>query len=160
MAKKLPLLDHFCDIFEEHEIIDWKANVFWHLMESAFLDNTNKVKQQMYRGLKILVQKEFLVVRSSTRNKRIYLYSASKKLIRMQKDHKEYKLNQIFETNIVDIKENLKNMEIELDFINKLSLEHPKISEELNKYNNKVLIDYQKYKIQLKTIENIVKYSF
>ncbi|UUS56987.1 MULTISPECIES: hypothetical protein [unclassified Acinetobacter] len=160
MAKNLPLLDRFFDIFEEHEIIDWKANRFWQHMESEFLDNTNKVKGQMYRYLKIFVQKGFLVAKPSKINKRIYLYSASENLISMQKKHKEDRLNHVFEENIIDIKENLKNIEIELDFINKLILQHSEISEKLEEYKNKILIDFKKYEIQLKTIENFVRFCF
>ena len=70
------------------------------------------------------------------------------------------RLNHVFEENIIDIKENLKNIEIELDFINKLILQHSEISEKLEEYKNKILIDFKKYEIQLKTIENVVRFCF
>ena len=76
----LPLYHEFLELFDNYEIQNWEANLFWLNIEHLSQIETKEQRQQMYNGLRVLTSNDYLRVEYSKYNRRIFLYSETLKL--------------------------------------------------------------------------------
>ena len=76
----LPLYKELMEIFDNHEILNWRAKDFWVTMKFEQCYDIHKMRRQMYASLKILLICEYLKIDTSRSTKKIFIYSETPRL--------------------------------------------------------------------------------
>ena len=95
---KLPLYDEFLEIFDNHQIKNWRARHFWEIIKLENCYNNKRYKNQMYAGLKVLLECKYLEIDEEKSTKTSFSYNETSRLNELRERHKKQKLEKIILT--------------------------------------------------------------
>ncbi|MFK4049002.1 hypothetical protein [Acinetobacter venetianus] len=117
---KLPLYDEFLEIFDNHQINNWRARHFWEKIQYKKPYNTKFYKGQMYAGLKVLLECKYLEIDEEKSTKTSFSYKETPRLNELRDMVKKQKLERIFNSKKIELLDQIKDKENNIKFIKSL----------------------------------------
>lgn len=127
----LPFYSRFFSTFEKLKIENWEAKDFIsNVLEKRL--HTAKNKQRIYQGIKVLVVCGYLKKTINARKKNTFLYSETEKITDYRCAKKQENLARALNEKMDSVQGSILQKSIEVDFINGLKDEYPKIASQLD----------------------------
>lgn len=127
----LPFYSKFFNTFEKHTIEKWEAKDFILNVLDKHLRTTQN-KQRIYRGINVLVDCGYLKKAINPQKKNTFLYSEAERLIDYRCAKKQENIAKALNEKMDYVQENIVKKNFEVDFINGLKDEYPKIASQLD----------------------------
>jgi hypothetical protein len=127
----LPFYSKFFNTFEKHTIEKWEAKDFILNVLDKHLRTTQN-KQRIYRGINVLVDCGYLKKAINPQKKNTFLYSEAERLIDYRFAKKQENIAKALNEKMDYVQESIVKKNFEVDFINGLKDEYPKIASQLD----------------------------
>ncbi|WP_111884412.1 hypothetical protein [Acinetobacter sp. CFCC 11171] len=127
----LPFYSKFFNTFEKHTIEKWEAKDFILNVLDEHLRTTQN-KQRIYQGINVLVNCGYLKKVINPRKKNTYLYSEAERLSDYRSTKKQENIAKALSEKMDFVQESIVKKNFEVDFINGLKDEYPKIASQLD----------------------------
>ena len=148
----LPFYSRFFSIFEKLTIENWEAKDFISNVLEKHLRTTQN-KQRIYQGINVLVVCGYLKKTINPKKKNRFLYSETEKIIDYRFNKKQEKLAKALNEKMDSVQDSILQKSIEVDFINSLKDEYPKIANQLDAIEQEHIDSLNNLTIQ----QNIIK---
>src|SRR5690606_38511519 len=152
----LPLYNDFMKVFDNNRIISWRAKNFWNAMEINPCFDKNKIRRQMYAGLKILVICEYLKIDTSRSSKKVFVYSETERLEELRNKYKNEKLNVIFSDKKKALLDEIEEKEANINFINNLLSADKSLERYFIEIKEILEKGIKKFKAHIKLMDDII----
>lgn len=153
----LPMAEEFEKIFLENEVYEWEAKHFWQKIDQTVLVNPEYEKSFMYSGLKILRIRGYLISQPTFNNKRLFLYTATKKLKALKNSNQNSDLKSIFFEERSNLIKNLEVYDFQISFISELIPKYPHLNIEIFKIKKTLNLNRKKYEEKINAIDHFLK---
>lgn len=130
----LPFYNEFFQIFENNQILNWRASDFIRVILDDSNSFYNKEKNQVYRALNILVECRYLKRERLDDNKKIYFYSETIRLKVYKEKAQFLKIKDILVRERRSIEKSLTQHRVEYNFIHDIVHKHPELEVFFEKY--------------------------
>lgn len=121
----LPFYKEFADIFEKHEIINWRAKDFWEKLGLQQSYDAENRRRMLYKGLRLLVKANYLRVDPAKSTKHCLSYVETEDLIHLKESMRISILTQAFEQKKADLLKQQREKRRSEFFLGDLMIEHP-----------------------------------
>lgn len=144
------------EIFDNNEILNWKAKDFWVAMKFEQCCDIHKMRRQMYASLKILLICEYLKIDTSRSTKKIFIYSETPRLQELRNKYKNEKLTKVFSANKKSLLDEIEEKEANINFINNLLSTDNSLDKYFIEVKEKLEKDIKNFKAHIKLMEDII----
>ncbi|MCY1160523.1 hypothetical protein D9M71_00510 [compost metagenome] len=153
---KLPLYDEFLEIFDNHQINNWRARHFWEKIKLEDCYKTKWYKNQMYTGLKVLLECKYLEVDNEKSTKTSFSYKETPRLNELRDQHKKQKLERVFNTKKIELSGRIKDKENNINFIKSLLEDDKTLEKYFISHKEKLENDIKNINSNIKLMNNIL----
>lgn len=144
------------EIFDNNEILNWKAKDFWVAMKFDQCYDIKKMRRQMYASLKILLICEYLKIDTSRSTKKIFIYSETPRLQELRNKYKNEKLTKVFLANKKSLLDEIEEKEANINFINNLLSTDKSLEKYFIEAKEKLEKEIKNFKAHIKLMEDII----
>ncbi|QDK97120.1 hypothetical protein FM020_04135 [Acinetobacter tandoii] len=153
---KLPLYDEFLEIFDNHQIKNWRARHFWEIIKLENCYNNKRYKNQMYAGLKVLLECKYLEIDEEKSTKTSFSYNETSRLNELRERHKKQKLEKIFNSKKIELSDLIKDKENNINFIKSLLEDDKTLEKYFIKHKDKIEIEIKNIQSNINLMNNIL----
>lgn len=153
---KLPLYDEFLEIFDNHQINNWRARHFWEKIKLEDCYKTKWYKNQMYTGLKVLLECKYLEVDDEKSTKTSFSYKETPRLNELRDQYKKQKLERFFNTKKLELSGRIKDKENNINFIKSLLEDDKTLEKYFISHKEKLENDIKNINSNIKLMDNIL----
>lgn len=154
---KLPLYDEFLEIFDNHQINNWRAKHFWETIKLENCYKNKRYKNQMYAGLKVLLECKYLEIDAEKSTKTSFSYNETTRLNELRERHKKQKLEKVFSFKKIELAEQIKEKENNINFMELLLEDNKSLEKYFILHKEKLESDIKNIKSNIKLMNNIMK---
>lgn len=151
----LPFYNEFFHVLENHEIDEWRANDFIHAIFPNKININIHEKQNIYRGLNVLVKCNYLSRVKDKINKNIFRYNETNRLKSYKMNKKILKIKEVLLEEKNNLDTSLRKRNSEKIFIKDILSKNPNLEDFFKKYDlmiSKELSDLENKNIFIKNI--------
>jgi hypothetical protein len=152
----LPLYNEFLELFDNYKILNWKAENFWEVIKRNQPNPTRKYKRQMYEGLKVLLECQYLEIDTIRSRKKAFIYSETPRLEELRSRHKNEQLAKIFSCKKASLLNDIEELESNITFINNLVSEDQTLEKYFIEIKELLEKDIRKFKSNIKLMDGIL----
>jgi hypothetical protein len=152
----LPLYNEFLELFDNHKILNWKAENFWEVIKLNQPNPTRKYKRQMYEGLKVLLECQYLEIDTIRSRKKAFIYSETSRLEELRSRHKNAHLEKIFSCKKASLLNDIEELESNITFINNLVSDDQTLEKYFIEIKDLLEKDIRKFKSNIKLMDGIL----
>lgn len=153
---KLPLYDEFLEIFDNHEIQNWQAKHFWKKMALTESRRTERCKQLMYRGLKVLLKCNYLEIDESRSTLNKFIYKETPRLNELRNKYKKQKLEKVFLNKKSEFLDQIKVKQNNIEFLDQLLSDDKTLEKYFIIHKKKIEKDIKNINSNIKLMEDIL----
>ncbi len=153
---KLPLYDEFLEIFDNHQINNWRARHFWENIKLENCYKNKRYKNQMYAGLKVLLECKYLEIDEEKSTKTSFSYNETSRLNELRERHKKQKLEKAFNSKKIELSDLIKDKENNINFIKSLLEDDKTLEKYFIKHKDKIEIEIKNIQSNINLMDSIL----